>query len=327
MRPSQQVQVSEIECLKPFYLPLCPCGTPTFDAIPSARMRKGMCRQCAAFALGGQPSADVLFCVALTQAIQPDRPLAARRQHGHIFTVGGVPHHIPLPPQEHQKRLVCIRLSDESVNIVANDAADGWLAGVLRFPFGVVLSLALRRDYRQVVFPAQDVGCASHFKIIAAGTAVIFLTVHKRHRVHHHMIVQMRFIQVRTNDRLIPLAKQPLGKFHADTVCLLRRYLPGRKGLDEMIPHHAAQLAKPLLRGLHLRKGCLTTFAVDGGRKEQLFRFLWICGISNTRIQRSLFSVDSIVYPLIQSVTDGDDLRDGHIRVLSPPARASPASP
>lgn len=126
------------------------------------------------------------------------------------------------------------------------------------------------------------------------------------------MIVKMRFIQVRTNDRLIPLAKQPLGKFHADTVCLFRRYLPGRKGLDEMIPHYAAQLAKPLLRGLHLGKGGLTTFAIDGGRKEQLFRFLWICGISNTRIQRSLFSVDSIVYPLIQPVTDGDDLRNGH---------------
>ena len=141
------------------------------------------------------------------------------------------------------------------------------------------------------------------------------------------MIVEVNFIQVGADDHLVALAKQALGKRHADGVSLLRRHLAGRKGLDEMIPHYAAQLAKPLLRGLHLRKGCLTTFAVDGGRKEQLFRFLWICGISNTRIQRSLFSVDSIVYPLIQSVTDGDDLRDGHIRVLSPPAKAFPASP
>ena len=140
------------------------------------------------------------------------------------------------------------------------------------------------------------------------------------------MIVQMRFIQVRTNDRLIPLAKQPLGKFHADTVCLLRRHLAGRKGLDEMIPHHAALFTETALCRLHLCISGLTTIAVDGRRKEQLFRFLWICGISNTRIQRSLFSVDSIVYPLIQPVTDGDDLRDGHIRVLSPPAKAFPAS-
>ena len=140
------------------------------------------------------------------------------------------------------------------------------------------------------------------------------------------MIVKMRFIQVRTNDRLIPLAKQPLGKFHADTVCLLRRYLPGRKGLDEVIPHYAAQLAESPLRGLHLGIGCFTALTVKDRRKEMLFRFLWICGISNTRIQRSLFSVDSIVYPLIQPVTDGDDLRDGHIRVLSPPAKAFPAS-
>lgn len=129
------------------YLPLCPYGTPAFDAIPSARrMRKGVCRQCAAFALGGQPSADVLFCVALTQAIQPDRPLTARRQHGHIFAVGSVLYHISLPPQEHQKCLVGVRLSDDAVNIAANDTADGGLAGVLRFPFGVVFPLALRRD-------------------------------------------------------------------------------------------------------------------------------------------------------------------------------------
>lgn len=126
------------------------------------------------------------------------------------------------------------------------------------------------------------------------------------------MIVEVNFIQVGADDHLVALTKQALGKRHADGVSLLRRHLTGGKGLDEVIPHYAAQLAKPLLRGLHLCKGGLTTFAIDGGRKEQLFRFLWICGISNTRIQRSLFSVDSIVYPLIQSVTDGDDLRDGH---------------
>ena len=140
------------------------------------------------------------------------------------------------------------------------------------------------------------------------------------------MIVQMRPIQMCPDDHLVALAKQALGKRHADGVSLLRRHLAGRKGLDEVIPHYAAQLAESLLRGLHLGIGCFTALTVKDRRKEMLFRFLWICGISNTRIQRSLFSVDSIVYPLIQSVTDGDDLRDGHIRVLSPPAKAFPAS-
>ena len=140
------------------------------------------------------------------------------------------------------------------------------------------------------------------------------------------MIVEVNFIQVGADDHLIAVAKQAPGKLHADGMGLLRRHLAGGKGLDEVIPHHAAQLAEPLLRRLHLCKGGLTTFAIDGGRKEMLFRFLWICSISNTRIQRSLFSVDSIVYPFIQPVTDGDDLRDGHIRVLSPPAKAFPAS-
>lgn len=61
----------------------------------------------------------------------------------------------------------------------------------------VVFPLALWRDSGQVVFPAQGVGCASHLKIIAAGAAVIFFAVHEGHRVHHHMIVQVRLIQVR----------------------------------------------------------------------------------------------------------------------------------
>ena len=140
------------------------------------------------------------------------------------------------------------------------------------------------------------------------------------------MIVEVNFIQVGADDHLVALAKQVLGKFHADGVSLLRHHLAGRKGLDEMIPHHAAQLAESPLRGLHLGIGCFTALTVKDRRKEMLFRFLWICGISNTRIQRSLFSVDSIVYPFIQAVADGDDLRDGHIRVLSPPAKAFPAS-
>ena len=126
------------------------------------------------------------------------------------------------------------------------------------------------------------------------------------------MIVQVRLIQVRADDHLVAIAKQTPGKHHADGVGLLRRHLAGRKGLDEMIPHYAALFTETALCRLHLCISGLTTIAVDGGRKEMLLRFLWICDVSNTRIQRSLFSVDSIVYPLIQSVTDGDDLRNGH---------------
>ena len=64
---------------------------------------------------------------------------------------------IPLPPQEHQKRLVCVCFSDEAVNIGTNDAADGGLTVLPRLPFGVVLSSALRRDSGQVILPAQGI--------------------------------------------------------------------------------------------------------------------------------------------------------------------------
>ena len=162
---------------------------------------------CAAFPLGSQPPADILLRVTVAQAIQSDRPLAARWQHGHIFAVRVILHHISAPPQKHQKGIVCIRLSDDAVNVAANDAADSGLACVFRLPFGVVLSLALRHDYRQVVFTAQGVRCASHVKIVAARTGVILFPIHEGHGIHHHMIVEMGFIQMCPDDHLIAVAK------------------------------------------------------------------------------------------------------------------------
>lgn len=126
------------------------------------------------------------------------------------------------------------------------------------------------------------------------------------------MIVQVRLIQVRADDHLVAVAKQTPGKHHADGVGLLRRHLAWGKGLDEVIPHHAAQLAKPPLCYLHLGIGRFTAFAVKGRCKEMLFRFLWICGVSNTGIQRSLFSVGNITDAVIQPLTDGKNLRDCH---------------
>ncbi len=43
------------------------------------------------------------------------------------------------------------------------------------------------------------------------------------------MIVQMGPIQMCPDDHLVALAKQALGKFHADGVGLLRRHLAGAK--------------------------------------------------------------------------------------------------
>lgn len=37
---------------------------------------------------------------------------------------------------------------------------------------------------------------------------VVFFAVIKGHRVHHHMIVQVRLIQVRADDHLVAVAKQ-----------------------------------------------------------------------------------------------------------------------
>ena len=207
MRPSQQVQVSEIQCLKPRDLLFRPGRAFPFDAIALTIVCNGRYGLCAALPLIGQPPADVLLRVPVAQAIQPYRPLAAWRQHSHIFAVGPVLYHIPLPPQEHQKHFVCVCFSDDAVNISANGAADRGLAVLLRLPFGVVLPFTLRRDSGQVILPAQGIRYAPHIEIVAAGTAVVFFAVHKGHGVHHHMIVQVGLIQVGADDHLVAVAK------------------------------------------------------------------------------------------------------------------------
>ena len=193
--------------------------------------------------------------------------------------------------------------------------------------FNIALTLVLSGDDDgQTVFLAKPVGDTADI-VIASLVGMIVLMIRKADCIENQVVMNMIFVYVGGKYKFILAAQDFFCKLHADLMGLLRRHLAGRKGLDEMIPHYAALFTETALCRLHLGIGCFTALTVKDRRKEMLFRFLWICGISNTRIQRSLFSVDSIVYPLIQSVTDGDDLRDGHIRVLSPPAKAFPASP
>ena len=136
------------------------------------------------------------------------------------------------------------------------------------------------------------------------------------------MIVEMGFIQVGADDLLIAVAKQTLGKGHADGVGLLRCHLAGHKGLDEVLPHHAAQPAEPLLCLLHLGIGGFTASAVNGRRKEMLFRFLWNCGVSNTSVQCGLFTIDNIIDTVIQPPANGKHLCVSHVTAFSRPVKA-----
>ena len=205
--PSQQIEIPEIKRVKTCDFSFRPSRALSFDAVALSLMRKVWHGLCAAFPLGSQPHADILLRVTVAQAIQPDRPLTARWQHRHIFAVGVILHHIPAPPQKHQECLVCIRLSDDAVNVAANNAADSGPACVFRLPFGVVLSFALRHDHRQVIFTAQGIGHTSHSEVVAAWTGVVLLAIHEGYGVHHHMIVEMGFIQVGADDHLVAVTK------------------------------------------------------------------------------------------------------------------------
>ena len=103
---------------------------------------------------------------------------------------------------------------------------------------------------------------------------MIFSAVHKGYGIHYNVIVQMGFVQVCSDDRLILTAKELFDKSHADTVRLLRRHLSGCKGLDEVIPYHTAHFSEVTLCLLHLGISCFTALTINGRRKEMLLCFL-----------------------------------------------------
>ena len=89
---------------------------------------------------------NIRFGVALTQAVQTDRPLCAGWLNRCVFPVGAAPHLVAVPSQEHEKGIVGVGLPNDRVNVGANDAAHGGLTALLRLPFGIVLALTLRSD-------------------------------------------------------------------------------------------------------------------------------------------------------------------------------------
>lgn len=76
------------------------------------------------------------------------------------------------------------------------------------------------------------------------------------------MIVQMVLIEVRSNDNLKPLSKQPPRKLHTDGVGLLRGNLTRLKGLNDVIALYAAGLVVAPFGALHIPVGIFNAFAV-----------------------------------------------------------------
>ena len=123
------------------------------------------------------------------------------------------------------------------------------------------------------------------------------------------MVMVMAGIQMRGNHYLIFPFQQLLCQFQTDQMRKFRRYLSGRKALDQVIPLYAIHFMEPALSCKHIRKRILTGTA-DGIFKYHGFCFIPVQGIIDGFLQRSsrcrrlcgLFLIFDIVNGIIQTV-------------------------
>lgn len=71
------------------------------------------------------------------------------------------------------------------------------------------------------MLPAQFVGNLLYLLKIGFHIAAQFLPIQKGHRIDCDVVVQMVFIQMGADNYLEPLTEHPLGKLHANGMCLL----------------------------------------------------------------------------------------------------------
>ena len=112
--------------------------------------------------------------------------------------------------------------------------------------------VALRLNDRQAALPAYLVGRAAQILKIALEVAAVFLPVHKGNGIENDMAVQMRPVNVGRHNNLVLVPQQTAGKFHPGGVGLVRRYLAGGVGMDDVVAQDAAFLIPAPLGGAHI---------------------------------------------------------------------------
>ena len=128
------------------------------------------------------------------------------------------------------------------------------------------------------------------------------------------MAVQVFLVDVGANDGFIFVSEQTACKFHSRFVCLFRRDLTRRVGMDNMIADNAAWFSKPLFRALHIQIAIFYC-AVDRALQNHFITQRSFVGILNV-IQRTgargFIAVLNIAQTVIQPCTDGNDFVIGH---------------
>ena len=228
-----------------------------------------------------------------------------------MLHIGAVLDRIALISQRPQKGIEGEADGKCSVNILPDEIPDRGLTAARCIPCRIGFPVSVRLYDRQTVIPADCIGCPTQRLEITLEVAPVFLPVQKGHRIEHDMAMQMLPVNVGTNDSFILASQKTLGKLDACRMGLLRRNLPGRIGMDNMVAQNAAAFAPAPLGCLHFLK-CRLKATVDSRLQAGLYR---VFDVPQRVCQACLFLVLRITQASIQPGADDDDFIVGHYSV------------
>ena len=134
------------------------------------------------------------------------------------------------------------------------------------------------------MFLAKPVGGAADI-VIASLVGMIVFMIRKADRIENQVVMNMIFVYMGGEYKLILAAQYFFCKLHADLMGLLRRDLPRLKGLDQV----TAQVCS-LVDGVAAGPGKFDIRSFGGaaiGRNKQLsVRLFWVTDIVNGCFQR-----------------------------------------
>ena len=258
------------------------------------------------------PAAYGGLVVPIAQTIQPDKPLTIRRTHSDVLYIDTAFYLVPHAPQLPQEVRIAVRPTDSLVHITAHHIPQGCPSVALRLILALRRSVLGRLDDGQSMLTAQGVRHTANTLVVVAEGVAVHLPVHKGHSAEHHMIVQVRPVQMGGYHHLIPPAQKTLRQLYTDGMGLLRRHLAGVEGLDHMIAFADTVLLAPAPRRLHHVLIGGVSAAVDGCLEAYTLRLAAIQRVVHRCFQIGLFLVGGIAETLIQPAPYNDDLRIGH---------------
>ena len=193
--------------------------------------------------LSSEDSQQVLQGVAVAQTVQAGHFTPARELQTVGFSALG--HFTAGFPEQLQQLVQVIRLLCQGV---VNGSTEQFLMGGLRLiaqPLVITFAVGLWvLDNGQSVLNADGVAQSTDGFCAAPKVAELPVTV-QVDRTPNDMIMDMGLVNVGTDDKGVFALGEPLGKFHAQPVGLLRGDLPRTEGLANMVGDHIVRATDP----------------------------------------------------------------------------------